>query len=187
MDIAPLTFIYTQEIIERRPSFTMTLSQLKKAKKKDKRRYSNNNNLSGQTAQWYIEWKICVKPAECTKGRRNDSSQAEGPLLSVLTKEDRNAVLNLLHLLLAGCSSCALSFESLRLVHHTIVGVSCLVLQSQLHTGQELAGGCRRLGSKQHLIPVKEAGNKVQSAITNSLEYLCNNQTHKIILLMMKG
>ena len=102
-----------------------------------------------------------VKPAECTEGRCDDSSQAEGALLSILMKKDYNAVLNLLHLLHAGCCCCALSLQSLCMVHHKIIGVSQLVLQSQLHTSLKLAEGCRRLGSIQHLISVRASGNKV--------------------------
>lgn len=103
-----------------------------------------------------------VVPAECAEGRDDDSSQAEGAWLFVLSQEDGNAAFNFLQLFLTGYYGGALGLQSLSLKYHTLVGVSHLVLQSQLHTGQELAGGGRRLWGQQHLISAAGQGSKGQ-------------------------
>lgn len=96
-----------------------------------------------------------MKPAECAEGRGDDCSQAERTWLSILPQENCDAVLNLLQLLLTRCYCGALSLQPFCLVHHALVGVSHLVLQTQFHTGKKLAGGSRRLWSKQQLISGK--------------------------------
>lgn len=96
-----------------------------------------------------------MKPAERAEGGGDDCSQAERTRLSVLPQENCDAVLDLLQLLLTRCHCGALGLQPLCLVHHALVGVGHLVLQSQFHTGEKLAGGSRRLWSKQQLVPGK--------------------------------
>lgn len=94
-----------------------------------------------------------VRPAESAEGGGDDPGQAERALLSVLPQVDGDAAFDLLQLLLAVGGTRALGLPSVRLVHHAFVGFGHLVLQRQLHTGQELAQSRGSLRGKQHLVP----------------------------------
>lgn len=106
-----------------------------------------------------------LPPAECTEGGGDDCGQAQGSRLSVLPQEYADAVLDLLQLFLACCHRGSLGLQPLRLVHHPLVGLSHLVLQSKLHVGQKLAGGWGWLRGKQDFIP-DERQRRISEVLT---------------------